>query len=389
MLQNKRVILACGGTGGHIFPARALAEELVKDGFEVVIFGDKNYQKYHQPEDKFNFKIIPSSQIKDSFFILMKAGILISLGIVKTLFLMLVKKPKVVVAFGGYSTFPVVIAALILRKKIILHEQNAHLGKVNRIFARFADLIALSFKNTDAVLEEFKKKTRFVGNPLRAEILELSKEKYQYPDFSRKYVSKKNLGYKLVLASDFEEIKKMDFEYFNILVIGGSGGAKIFSDILPKAFFNLRTELKNKIVVIAQCRADLLKDTFEQYRNFNLNITIRPFFKDIKEQIKKAHLVISRSGSSTIFELAAAKKPMILIPFARSADNHQEKNALAMQKQGGALVVKEEDFTINNISGIIEKLIDNQQLLKRMSSEAFKTAKLDATANLAKLVKAI
>lgn len=387
--SNNRVVIATGGTGGHIFPGRALAESLAKDGFKLTIFGNKNYQKYHQNSDKFSYSKIPSSKIDGTTFGFFKASILITFGIAKSLLLILIKKPKVIIAFGGYSTFPTLIAAIILRKKIILHEQNAHLGKVNRIFAKYANQIILSFKNTDGIAKEFKDKSKFIGNPLRQNIINLSKNEYSYPNFGKKYVSKNNLGYKLILASDFEEVKKMTDEYFNILVIGGSGGAKIFSDILPKAFFNLRNELKNKINIIAQCRKDLVSSTFEQYRSFNLNITIRYFFDDIDEQIKKSHLVIARSGSSTIFELAAAKKPMILVPFAKSADNHQEKNALAIAKNGGAIVVKEQDFTINNISGIIEKLIDNPEILMRMSDEAFKSARINATVNLAKIIKEI
>ncbi len=115
------------------------------------------------------------------------------------------------------------------------------------------------------------------------------------------------MGYDLVLSSDFDEIKKVKLEYFNILIIGGSGGAKIFSDILPKSFFNIRSELKSKIKIIQQCRQDIIEETFEQYKSFNLSILIKPFFNNIEKKIQEAHLVIARAGSSTIFELAAAK----------------------------------------------------------------------------------
>jgi len=387
MSKKKKIIIATGGTGGHIFPARSLAQALAKDDFDVTIFSDKNYKKYVQKGDIFKFKIIASSQLKRSVSALLNAVFLISFGILKTFFLILLKKPEVIIAFGGYATFPTLISAVILRRKIILHEQNSHFGKVNRIFARFAKIIATSFEETDAILKEFKNKTKYVGNPVREEILKLNKKRYKYPNFNLEYKSKNNLGYNLVLASDFEEIKKIKEEYFNILVIGGSGGAKIFSDILPKAFFNLRDEIKNKINIVQQCRSDLLEETFNQYKHFNLNITIRGFFRDIEKQIENAHLIIARSGSSSIAEFSVAKKPMILIPFAKSADNHQEKNANYVQESGGAVVIKENDFSIQNLTQLIEKLIDNPEILKRMSKDVAKIANLKATENLVKLVK--
>lgn len=387
MSENNNFIIATGGTGGHIFPARCVALELAKKGAKVVIFANKNYLKYETDADLFISKTIPSSQIKRKIPSLIKAGLLISIGTLKALFLMIFIRPQVVIAFGGYSTFPTLIAAVILRRKIILHEQNAHLGKVNRIFAKFATSIATSFKDTDAIKKEFLGKVKYVGNPVRSEILKLNKEEYQYPNFNKEYKSKNNLGYNLVLSSDFEEIKKIKDEHFNILILGGSGGAKIFSDILPKALFNVRTDLKNKINIIQQCRAQNLDETFAQYRDFNLNITLKAFFSDIDERIKAAHLVIARSGSSSICEFLVAKKPMILVPFANSADNHQLKNAAAIEKGGGGIVVEEADFTIGNVTNLVEKLIDNPKILKRMSKEADAMANIKATNNLVKLAK--
>lgn len=386
MSKNKKIIIATGGTGGHIFPARALANFAVAKGCLVRIFANKNYFKYQSIFDEYGCSRIYSSQIGKSKLALIKAAFIIPFGILKSLILMILMRPNLVVAFGGYATFPTLISAVILRKKIILHEQNAHLGKVNRIFAKYAKIIALSFKETHGIAKEYQKKTKYVGNPIREEILKLSKEEYQYPNFDQIYESKKNLGYNLILASDFEEIRKIKKEYFNILIIGGSGGAKIFSDILPKAFFNIRTNLKNKINITQQCREDLMDETFAQYGNFNLNISLKAFFEDIEERIKSAHLVIARAGSSTICELTAAKKPMILVPFANSADNHQLKNALEIEKKGGAIAVNEEDFTISNTTKLIEKMIDNPKLLKRMSKDSFSCANLKATQNLFKLI---
>lgn len=194
------------------------------------------------------------------------------------------------------------------------------------------------------------------------------------------------MGYDVMLTSEFyqEEAKQNPF---NVLVIGGSGGAKIFSEILPKAFFNLSERLKSYIHVTQQCRRELVQPTFEQYKNFNINITIEAFFEDMPSLIEAAHLVIARSGSSSIFEFCAAKKPMILIPFAAAADNHQEKNARYLERHGAAIVITEKEFTISKINELLKNLIDSQELLKKMSKNAADLAVLEATKNLAKLAE--
>jgi UDP-N-acetylglucosamine:LPS N-acetylglucosamine transferase len=479
----KTIIISTGGTGGHIFPAQAVAKKLSERGFRTIIFGDKNYPKYHKPDSPYKSKIISSSQLSKSPLSLFKAGFKISFGIFQSMFWLLKYQPEAVVAFGGYATFPILVAAVILKRKIILHEQNAHLGKVNRMFAKYADKIALSYEETDGL--ERKKNSEqlflakggigesqsrdgntmnsspkggigesqsrdgntmnsspkggigesqsldgnamnsspkggigesqsldgnamspspngsrhltlpqgegnkyiFTGNPIREEIVALSKNEYQLPDFNQQIQEPDNLGYDVLLASEFYNLKhQKNKPTFNILVLGGSGGAKIFSEILPKAFFNLREEIKNDLAITMQCRADYLHNTFEQYKSFNISIVINSFFTDIDEQIKKSHLVIARSGSSSLAEFACAKRPMILVPFALAADNHQEKNARQIEKIGGAIVIKEQDFTINNITSAVEKLFDNPSLLQKMSSNAFKCAHLEATDNLVELI---
>ncbi|MES2677181.1 MAG: UDP-N-acetylglucosamine--N-acetylmuramyl-(pentapeptide) pyrophosphoryl-undecaprenol N-acetylglucosamine transferase [Pseudomonadota bacterium] len=395
------IILTTGGTGGHIFPAQAVAQKLSEQGFRVIVFGDQNYRKYHKAGKPYGRRIISSSKLNKSPLKLLGAGIAIALGVLQSLFWLAKYQPKTVVAFGGYSTFPVLIAAVILRKKIILHEQNAHLGKVNRIFARFANKIALSYEQTEGVILSAAKdlsqhneilrdaqddKLVFTGNPIREEILALSKQEYQLPDFNQQIQVIDNLGYDVLLASQFYN-HNSNTELFHILVLGGSGGAKIFSDILPKAFFNLRDELKNHLHITQQCRLESLPATFEQYKSFNINIVISHFFENMAEEISKAHLVIARSGSSSLAEFTCAKKPMILVPFALAADNHQEKNARAIEKAGGAIVIKEADFTINNLTATLEKLIDNPTTLQKMSNNAFKCANLQASDHLIKIIK--
>lgn len=380
----KTIFIATGGTGGHITPARCLAKKLAEENIKTIILGDYKYKSYIKQEDRFASFIISASQLNKGLA-MVKTAFKIGLGVLQSFYYFLRYQPSHVVAFGGYSTFPVLITAIIFKKKIILHEQNAHLGKVNRLFAKYADKIALTFENTTGIASEFQKKTTVVGNLVREEILALNKKEYILPK-KLELPKRDKMGYDVILNSEIHDYYNFKPEIFNILVLGGSGGAKIFSEILPKAFFNLSTDIKNHIHVTQQCRADLVSETFKQYEKFNISITISHFFEDMKSEIEKAHLVIARSGSSSLAEFLVAKKPMILIPFAASADDHQMKNAKIVENSGAALIIKEEDFTINKISETITKLYFNQNLLKEMSANTAKIANLHATQNLIKLL---
>lgn len=385
--MSNKICITSGGTGGHIIPARTLASHLVLEGFEVIFCGDKKYHAYIKENDEFQSKMIISSQIKKSFYHLIKAAIKIGLGTIQSLAILTINRPKYVIGFGGYATFPLLIAALITKRKIILHEQNAHLGKVNRIFAKYAFKIVTSFEETSGINQNFKQKTTFIGNLIRPEILALNKVDYVLPVNKEPEIRTDNkMGYNVILKSDFD-YNLENKELFNILVIGGSGGAKIFSEILPQAFFNLSEELKEQIKVTQQCRRELIEPTFNQYKSYNINIVIDSFFEDMAQLIAKSHIVIARSGSSSIFEFCAAKKPMILVPFANSADDHQQKNAQYIAQNGAAILVKEQEFTINKISEILKNLINNRQILTEMSEKAANLAIPDATKNFAKLIK--
>lgn len=383
---NNKIFIAAGGTGGHIIPARCLAEELSQKNYQVFFFGDEKYRGYIKPDDSFKSLIIGSSQLERKPLKLIKAACRISYGIFQSLKNLLIHRPKYVATFGGYATFPLLVAAVITKRKIILHEQNAHLGKVNRLFAKYADKIALSFSETSGIDAAHFSKTRFVGNPVRQEILDLNKIPYTLPQEEKPAEKPSNrMGYNVILASDFESEKPQAKNLFNILVIGGSGGAKIFSEVLPKAFFNFSEDLKSHLSIVQQCRKELTESTFLQYRSFNLNIEIQSFFADMPQKIHDAHLIIARSGSSSIFEFCAAKKPMILVPFEKAADNHQEKNARFLEKNGAAIVISEKEFTINHINKVLQNLINNYAMLEKMSERAASLAVIDATKNLARL----
>ncbi len=384
--MSEKFFIVSGGTGGHIIPARCLAMHLASEGHQVFFFGDEKIRSYCRAEDGFKTRVIGASQLRKSLMALIEATLKISLGITQSIYFLLRFKPKYVIAFGGYTTFPMLVAACITKTKIVLHEQNSHLGKVNRIFAKFADKIALSFPSTSGVEMRDLAKTSFTGNPVRAEIAALHEISYQTPPRDEiVFMPDNRMGYDVLLASDFiQEERKLNF--FKILVLGGSGGAKIFSEILPKSFFNLSERVKERIQVIQQCRAELVKDTFEQYKSFNINIVVDSFFNDMSGLLRETHLVIARAGSSSISEFCAAKKPMILIPFAAATDDHQAKNARYLEEHGAAIVLKESDFSINSVNELLKSLIEDESKLEALSQNAGKLAVLDATQNLARLL---
>jgi UDP-N-acetylglucosamine--N-acetylmuramyl-(pentapeptide) pyrophosphoryl-undecaprenol N-acetylglucosamine transferase len=301
--MSKTIFITSGGTGGHIIPARCLAELLSSKNYQVIFFGDYKVKNYQKKQDQFLTKVINSSQLKKSPIDLFKAILQIFFGIVQSIFYLVKFRPVYIFGFGGYASFPMLIASAIFKKKIILHEQNSHLGKVNRIFSKFSYKIATSFPNTSGINNHDLYKVILTGNPVRQEIIKLNQLEYQIPKKIEKIHSENNtkINYNLILASEFFDTVTYE-EKINILVIGGSGGAKIFSDVLPKTFANLPLSIKEKLVITQQCRKDLVDSTIESYKKLDLNVEVKAFFENIPEILKDVHLVIARSGSSSIAE---------------------------------------------------------------------------------------
>lgn len=382
----KKIFICSGGTGGHIIPAIAIAKFLQNERHQIWYFGDIKSKNFLKNSDGLNFDLIPSAQFIKSPLGLLNFAIKTFFGFFKSLAKIIKNRPDYIVAFGGYSTFPLLLAGVFSSSKIILHEQNAHLGKVNRLFAKFAYKICLSFEKTDGVNEMYKTKLVFTGNPIRQEIIALNNKNYILPKNENFAIKTDNkFGYDVLLNSDFNpEISAK--KYFKILVIGGSGGAKIFSDVLPKAFFNFSENIKEQIQIFQQCRTELVESTFEQYKSFNLNIVVDSYFEDMATLIDESHLIIARAGSSSIFEFCCAKKPMILVPFAKSADDHQLKNAKYLSENGACIMVKEQDFNIKNINEILNNLLNNTNILFELSKNAEKLALINANINISKII---
>jgi UDP-N-acetylglucosamine--N-acetylmuramyl-(pentapeptide) pyrophosphoryl-undecaprenol N-acetylglucosamine transferase len=338
-----KILLCTGGTGGHIFPAKALSDLLIAKGHSVSVLLDKRAFAYSYVWDnKVRLKKIQAIGLhnKNVFFII-KMLLILGIGFLQSFLFILCNKPKVVVSFGGYTSLPVLLVCSILRIKFILHEQNAVMGKANRLFAKFAQYVALSFSNTKFV-ELYKNKV-VVGLPVR-------------DVFSKR-----------------EPILHNDNNKFIISVFGGSLGANIFSENIPNAFLHLPLSLQQQIVVYHQCRKETLNKTVDVWKKTQVEFHVEPFFNNIDELMLRSDIIISRSGASTVFEIMALGKYAIYVPFAKASENHQYYNALNAKNAMGSDIILEHDFNPTIIATTLQNLLLNQQILqnKKMQASTF------------------
>jgi len=353
--KKNKIAIVTGGTGGHIIPAKALAKFLIKKGYQVLLIGDKNYKNYVSNKDKIDYKIIKvGKNLKN-----LNDIINIIIGFLQSLYFLILKKPDLVIGFGSYATFPFLSASLLMRKKILLHEQNSYVGKVNYFFGRFAKAIMTTYHEMYGIRFADVEKIKFVGNPVRNRIKKLNSSKYSYP--------KKN-------------------EKFNVLILGGSGGATFFSKELIKIFEELPKKVIEKLNVVEQCREDDLENVKSFYKDLGLKAELKTFFKDIDKKIKNAHLIISRSGSS-IFEFAIARKPMILIPSPNVKNDHQTKNAKQFADVKACIIIPEKTFNVDNFRKDFVKLIKDKSKLKTMAKNTQEMVVLDADERILKIIR--
>lgn len=354
--RQRLIVLTAGGTGGHVYPADALATELEKRGYEVMLFTDgrglHNYKgKLGEIENKaiYSGSVVGKSPVT-KICSLFKVGC----GVIQAAYYLLRRRPVCVVGFGGYASFPTAVAAVILRIPLVIHEQNSVMSRTNRILARFATLAAQSFrqvKNTPAGI-----KTILSGMPIRNTIAALHGQ--PRPE--------KQPGDKLTL-----------------LVLGGSQGAKIFAEAVPQAVMMLDEQLRRSLVIYQQCRQGEESAVTAQYENSGCQVTIRAFFDNMPELYRLADLIISRAGASSVYEIAAAGLPSVLVPLPIAADNHQFYNALEFAEAGAGIVVEQKDFTPQKLRDILQDLLLQPQKRAQMAAKAGEIAIVDAAARLA------
>ena len=358
-MTRKKIILVAGGTGGHIFPAISLAEKLQKMSHEILIITDFRGKKFEIEKDGWSVKYINiKNPNQNKLFGKIKAGLSLIRSTVASWKIISNFGADVVVGFGGYPSLPPVVVANWMRVPSILHEQNAVLGRANRWLSRRATFIAKSFKNTSG-LDEERIPSRMTGNPVRNEII-ASRD---------------------ILAPRLIEKGKV-----NLLIIGGSLGANFLSNIVPAAVGLLDKQLRDRLIIKQQCRREDIKNVNAAYRKVGVEAELKTFFCHMSELLKKTHLVISRSGASTVAELAVVGRPAIFIPYPFAMDNHQQKNTTDLVEAGGAWCCEEKNITPKVLANVISKVITDPDVYNKAVMASRNCGVPDAVERLAELV---
>jgi UDP-N-acetylglucosamine--N-acetylmuramyl-(pentapeptide) pyrophosphoryl-undecaprenol N-acetylglucosamine transferase len=358
------LVIAAGGTGGHLFPAEALAAELFARGERVVLMTDARSAAYDSPvfaaAERF---VLPGSGLAGRGLKRGAQGALaLARGTWQARSLMARINAAAVIGFGGYPSVPPLAAARLLpashRPAIVLHEQNAVLGRANRLLARGADVLALSFANTAHVSRSLH--AVHVGNPVRPALAELAGRGYLAPEPGTGAL--------------------------RLLVTGGSLGARVFSDIVPPALAALPEALRARLLVTQQCRAEDLPRVRAAYAGSGIAAELAPFFPDIAGRLSTAHLVVARAGASTVAELACAGRPSILVPLPHAIDDHQTANARSLADAGAAWLMPQPGCTPASLAELLASLLGAPERLSAAASAAADLARPDAARQLADLV---
>lgn len=360
-LASKRpIVLAAGGTGGHIFPAEALAETLMGMGERVILVTDSRFAQFKTGAlSRIEVRTIRAGTPSGSLLKKIRGGLGLLAGIFQARTLLRSLEPKVVVGFGGYPSFPTVFSASRLGVPTIIHEQNSVLGRANRLLAPRVSCIAMSLPNTQHMAEGCQDKIRMTGNPVRTSIRALRDVPY----------------------ADIQPDGKL-----RLLVTGGSLGATVFSDVVPQAVSKLPPSLRARIRIDQQCREPDMAKTQAAYQAMGVNVDLAPFFVDLPARLASAHLVIARAGASTVAELAAAGRPAILVPLPSAMDNHQYHNAIALEEVGGGWVMTQDGFTAESLAARLEAFLTAPATLSRAAEQAKLLGSTDAAERLATLV---
>jgi len=350
------VVIAAGGTGGHFFPAEALAAELVARGQRVVLMTDARSGGLASPvfEGRERFVLAGAGVAGRGMLRAGRGMLALAAGTWQARRILAGLDAAVIVGFGGYPSVAPVLGARLLRRRpaIILHEQNAVLGRANRFLAARADRLALSHAETGLVPAGCW--TQLTGNPVRPAIMALAGGGYAPPDF-----------------------------VINLLVLGGSLGARVLSDVVPAALAGLPDGLRSRLRVTQQCRAEDLERVRAAYANICIAADLAAFFTDVAGLLQGAHLVIARAGASTVAELAVAGRPAVLVPLPGAIDDHQSANAAALG--AGAWVLPQAALSPVGLTALLERLLPDPAVLATAAAAAAAYGRADAAARLADL----
>jgi UDP-N-acetylglucosamine--N-acetylmuramyl-(pentapeptide) pyrophosphoryl-undecaprenol N-acetylglucosamine transferase len=359
-MTQSLILLAAGGTGGHLFPAEALGVVLMQRGFRVRLVTDSRAIQYSGLFSADMFDVVPSDTARGrSPVALLRAAALLSIGTAKALALINRLKPAAVVGFGGYPTLPPLAAAWLLQVPTVIHDSNAVLGRANRLLSKRVTAIATSLPGVFDRDPALRDRNVLTGTPLRPAILAAATLPYAAP------------------AADGP---------FRLLVVGGSQGARIMADIVPPAIGLLTPALQRRLKLVQQVRDEDLTRVRQVYEPLQIDAELAPFFTDLPQRLAAAHLVVSRSGAGTVAELGALGRPSFLVPLPGSIDQDQFANAGVLMQAGGAIRVAQSDFTPDRLAAEITGLAANPEQLRAMAAAARSVGRLDAAERLADLV---
>lgn len=350
--------MAAGGTGGHMFPAQALAECLSAQGWEIAMITDARGRKHACKIPADPIIEVAAATISPRHPIKAVGGMLkLAKGTRQAKQFIRDFKPDVVAGFGGYPAFPAMRAAQRLGIPTVLHEQNAVLGRVNRVFAAKANVMASGFETLGKCPDGANH--IYVGNPLRQQIIDAIPKSYAAPKTS---------------------------EDIHIFITGGSLGARLLSETMPQAIAALPEALRARLAVVQQTRKESLDFARGIYSEANIRATCEPFFDDIQTQLANAHYVVARAGASSVSEIAAMGKPSLFVPLAIAMDDHQSANAKALKNLDAANILPESEFTVETVKNTLISRLSDSSWLERAAASAKSAARLDATQALADLV---
>lgn len=357
------IVLAAGGTGGHVFPAEALAAELRARGRRLVLVTDRRAEQYEARFPGTEIHVVPSAGVagrgvagKVKSLIQIGRGALVARPLLRRL------DAACVVGFGGYPSLPAMLAGQWLGLPTVLHEQNAVLGRANRLVAGRAAAIAASFDRLRFLKVNDRVKVNVTGNPVRPAIVEAREVAYSVADGAGP---------------------------FRILVMGGSLGATVMSDVVPAALASLAPDIRARLDVTQQARAEDIARVRKVYEDAGIAASVAPFIEDVPARLAACHLAISRSGASTVAELAVAGRPAVLVPYPHATDDHQTDNAQALTAAGAAVTMAQPQFTVAALAAQVTNWIADPAALGRMAAAARGIGRPDAAANLADLVEGL
>lgn len=357
----RTILISAGGTGGHLFPAQALAQELGRRNRKAFVVTDKRGMRWQDnfPEAPM-YQTMSGTTEQSGLLGRVMALLLLAIGALQTLMLILRYRPSIAIGFGGYPSLPGMFGAIASGTKTCLHEQNRVVGRANKLIAPRMKAIALTFPEPKGLGKRELARATLTGNPVRDAVIAMRAK--PYPDIG-------------------------DQSELNILVFGGSQGATIFSKVVPEAMANLPEELKSSVKLTQQCREEDLDEVRKAYDHSGLQVELATFFSDLPERMAEAHLVISRSGASTVCELMVIGRPAILVPLKGALDGDQAANAKYLEEAGAARMFTETEFTVEALNDQLVGILSDPQALIEAAAIAHNLGRPDAVTALADLVE--